>query len=368
MIKLFTSTVVKILEQTEKVQTILVEHSDGESDAINYLDFNPPLQVGNQIIINRTATMLNLGSGGYDFVVSSIYPTNSGNLNKRNDGHIMKLRYTPYQFSVKSCEEQSSEYHDIFQEPKMLDGLPVLIGELHSMLPILVTIIRQLEIKQRLRKRKIIYIMTDGGALPIELSEHVKKLRKLGWLDGSITIGNAFGGDLEAVNIYSGLVAAKYIFKADIIIVLMGPGIVGTGTWIGHTGIEQGIIANAVTTLKGVPISIIRASNRESRDRQKGISHHSMTVLEKICLTKNVVTYPKYIINNLPDIYENLVKLNNKHQLEEVDIVNQEIINILNEYPYPITTMKRTINDDYLFFDFVASSAYWAVNQLNSLK
>lgn len=367
MISLDNGRVLRILEQTEKVQKVLVEHSNGESEAIHYLDLNHSLQIDDQVIINRTATMLNLGTGGYDFVVSSISP-NSNISYKNSDGHIMKLRYTPYQFSVKSCEEQSSEYHNIFKEPKMLDNLPVLIGELHSMLPILVTTIRQLEIKHKVKRKKIIYIMTDGGALPIELSEHVGRLKKLGWLDGSITIGNAFGGDLEAINIYSGLIAAKYILNADIIIVLMGPGIVGTGTWVGHTAIEQGIIANAVGTLKGIPLCILRASIQDGRERHQGISHHSLTVLKYICLSKNTVTYPKYIVKRLPKIYEGLIQINNKHQLEEVDIINEELIILLKEYPYSITTMKRTINDDYLFFDFVASSAYWVVNQLNNLK
>ncbi|MGD9678049.1 MAG: DUF3866 family protein [Vulcanibacillus sp.] len=369
MISLDNAKVLRILDQTEKVQKVLVKNSNGESEAINYLDFNNLLNIGDQVIINCTATTLSLGTGGYDFVVSSINPNiNLSNFDKNSDGHIMKLKYTPYQFSVKSCEEESSEYHNIFKEIKTLDNLPVLIGELHSMLPILVTTIRQLEIKEKLKRKRIIYIMTDGGALPIELSEHVRRLKGLGWLDGSITIGNAFGGDLEAVNIYSGLIAAKHILDADIIIVLMGPGIVGTNTLIGNTAIEQGIISNAVRTLKGMPICILRASIQDERDRHNGISHHSLTVLNQICLSKNIVTYPKYIVNNLPKIYDTISQIDSIHQLEEVNIINQELIDFLKEYPYPITTMNRTINDDYLFFDFVASSAYWVVEQVNKFK
>ncbi len=365
MLKLENGIVVKILNQTKKIQIILVKHAEGESKGINYFEFNPSLQLGDQVIINRTATSLELGSGGYDFIVCSINPKN---INKKNNGHIMKLRYTPYQFSVKTCEEQSSKYHDIFINPKMLDNLPVIIGELHSMLPILITTIRKLEEKYKIKKKKIVYIMTDGGALPIELSKHVAKLKEMGWLDHTITVGNAFGGDLEAVNIYSGLIAAKHILNADIIIVLMGPGIVGTGTWIGHTGIEQGIIANAVSTLKGLPVCIIRASSEDNRERHYGISHHSLTVLKHISLLKNIVPYPQYINKIYPNIYNELVQLKDKHQLEKVDINNQELINFLKEYPIEVTTMNRTIHEDYLFFDFVASSAYWVFNQLNNFK
>ena len=75
------------------------------------------------------------------------------------------------------------------------------------------------------------YIMTDGGCLPMGFSDTVRRLKDDKLLNNTITIGHAFGGDLEAVNIYNGLIASKEILKSDITIISMGPGIVGTGTW-----------------------------------------------------------------------------------------------------------------------------------------
>lgn len=354
MIKWGFGEIDEILQHADKKQIVVVIIDNEKVKAINYLELNPVLKKGEKVIINQTATCLKLGTGGFDFVVTPINVSD-----KSGKGHIMKLKYTPYQFSVESCEEQSSVYNDIFNEPKFLDGLPVMVGELHSMLPILITTIRQLEIIGNEKRKRIVYIMTDGGALPIALSEHVLKLKELGWLDKTITVGNAFGGDIEAINIYSGLIAAKYICHADIVIVLTGPGIVGTGNWIGFSGVEQGMVLNAVSSLKGLPIFITRASQSDSRERHRGISHHCLTVLEHICLEKCLVPYPGYIIEKHPTVYNDLLSIvKNKHDLKPINISQVDVKQFLNHYPDPILTMNRGINEDSLFFNFVASAAY----------
>lgn len=89
--------------------------------------------------------------------------------------------------------------------------------------------------------------MTDGASLPIYLSKNVDTLKEK-LIDSTITIGNAFGGDYECINIYTALITAKEILKADAVFVSMGPGIAGTGTKYGFTGIEQGSILDAVKT------------------------------------------------------------------------------------------------------------------------
>lgn len=355
----------EIIDETLYIQILKLAVKDGEALAINYLQFHQPLVIGQKAIINTTATSLKLGSGGYDFVV---FPYNSkeGREDNAVQGHIMKLRYTPYQFSVQSCEEQSSKHHHIFKEPKMLNGLPVLVGELHSMLPIVITLYRQFEIKRAEQKHRIVYIMTDGGALPIAFSEHVAQLKQLGWLTNTITVGNAFGGDLEAVNVYTALIAAKYIYNAELVIVLMGPGITGTNTLLGHTGIEQGIIINAVASLKGKPIAIIRASQSDIRERHSGISHHTISTLKYITLVKSILPYPDYIASEYP-LLENVLKqeLGSIHDLKPVKIDHEEIKNELKKYPYVISTMGKTIEEEPLYYDFVASSVCWVFNFLH---
>lgn len=357
--------VIAIRDENQFRQIVQVELADGKAEAIHYLQFHPPVEIGQRVIINQTARVLELGTGGFDFIISPIEPS----FNSKKDGHIIKLRYTPYQFAVKSCEEQGSSYHELFTKFSTLDGLPVLVGELHSMLPIIITLFRQLELEHQIKPHRITYIMTDGGALPIVFSNHVYQLKKLGWLTNSITIGNAFGGDLEAVNIFTGLLAAKQIFDADLVIVIMGPGIVGTDTIFGHTGTEQGIIINAVASLNGTPISIIRAGLNDKRERHQGISHHSITNLKFISLVKSVIPFPSYIIEDYPHIYNYLFQeLGNKHSLTPVSIMHQDIVEKLNRYPIKISTMGRTIDDDPIFFDFVASSTYYLFSELVQLK
>ena len=353
--------VTKILEQNNKLQIVEVSSQESTSSAIHYLKHFPQVKIGDQVLLNKTATSLNLGTGGYDFVIIPFTVLNQRHKTdlSKDQGHIMKLRYTPFQFSVLSCEEQESPYHELLKEKDDLKNLPVIIGELHSMLPILVTTFRQLELKYKQEPKKIVYIMTDGAALPIELSKNVTKLKQLGWLDATITIGHAYGGDLEAVNIYSGLLAAKYICQADFVIVLMGPGIVGTGTKFGHTGVEQGEIINAVSVIGGKPIAVVRASASDARGRHTGISHHSILNLKKISLRKSIIPYPKLIHQYEKEVFEGLKSLSkDQHKLIEVDLDHHELFDFLRAFPYPISTMGRGINEDPLFFDFVASASY----------
>ncbi|WP_339062563.1 DUF3866 family protein [Tepidibacillus marianensis] len=363
MIRWGWGEVIEIVEMTEMVQVVKIHNNGKENKAIHYLQFGSPLHVGDEVILNQTATELQLGTGGYDFVVSQRIDKEVANRSSNQSeelGHIMKLRYTPYQFSVLSCEEEASPYHSLFTESKDLEGLPVLIGELHSMLPILVTIIRQLEKKDNMFPRRIVYIMTDGGSLPISISQHVTLLKENGWLDSTITVGHSFGGDLEAINVYTGLIAAKHILKADLAIVLMGPGIVGTGTRLGHSGIEHGEIINAVNILKGIPVSIIRAGESDHRERHQGISHHSKTSLQWISLTPCIVPCPKGLEQTHPQLF-NIVKeiTTEKHELVPIEMKKEEIVKMIHHYSILITTMGKTIQEEPLFFEFVASSAIW---------
>jgi hypothetical protein len=278
-------TVKKITKQYPGYTEVIVKNVDDKvSCAINYDNLTGPISVGDTVIINTTATELGLGTGGYDFVIS--------NLNRQKKeltglGHIMKLRYTPFQFKTLSVEEEESPYHKIIREKDSLDGAVVIIGTLHSMLSPIAFAINGISRK----KSRVIYVMTDGASLPLMFSNSVRQLTNNNYIQGSITAGHAFGGDLEAINIYSALLAAKWVLKADCIIVCMGPGIVGTGTKWGFTGIEQGQIINAVASLKGIPIAVPRVSFADPRTRHRGLSHHTITVLKHVALAPAIVPF-----------------------------------------------------------------------------
>src|SRR5205085_4249578 len=87
----------------------------------------------------------------------------------------------------------------------------------------------------------------------------------------------AFGGDYEAVNVTSGLLAVE----ADAYVVGPGPGAVGTGSRFGFSGLESAAIIDAVAARGGRPIVCVRWSSTDARPAHRGMSHHTKTVLEE---------------------------------------------------------------------------------------
>jgi len=207
--------------------------------------------------------------------------------------------------------------------------------------------------------KKIAYIMTDGAALPLYLSMNVKNLKQKGLINSTITIGNAFGGDYECINIYTALITAKEIAKADVVFVSMGPGIAGTGTKYGFTGIEQGQILDAVKKLGGRPIAIPRISFADKRDRHQGISHHSITVFDKIVnvdVNIPITIYEDEKLNKIKaQIKEN--KLDEKHNI--VFVENNKCKEDLEHFGLKVKSMGRNYDEDSEFFDSASSAAYY---------
>ena len=192
--------------------------------------------------------------------------------------------------------------------------------------------------------------MTDGGSLPIYFSNTVKLLKEKNLIEKTITIGHAFGGDLECINIYTGLIAAAKILEGDITIITMGPGIVGTGTKYGFSGIEQGQIIDAVNTLGGNPIVVPRISFKDSRDRHRGLSHHTLTILSEIAKTSGNIIIPLIAEHKLDVINEQIHNLgiHNKHSIFYED--GKDINKAMNYFNLNIKTMGRGYEDDKEFF------------------
>ncbi len=345
MLSIKKAQAIKILKIEDNITKLLVNCEDKLCKTINFNNLTGDINVGDSLTINTTAVELNLGTGGYHFVISNL---NNIEQAISGEGHIMKLRYTPYQLKVLAAEEEDSKYHHVFNEFKSLNNTPVIVGTLHSMLLPIVEAIMTLD-----KNMKIVYIMTDGAALPIELSNTVRRLKNKSSIVGTITIGNAFGGDLECINIYNGLIAAREVLKADIIVATLGPGIVGTGTRYGFSGIEQGHIIDAVNTLEGYPIAVPRISFSDKRKRHEGISHHSLTVLSKICKTKAFMGIPFFDKNKnmiiKKQIEDELIHQN--HNIKYIDFDDTKIISkILENSPEKMSTMGRSFLEDKEFF------------------
>ncbi len=357
--------VLDVLQESSEIQELLVqvEGRPLPEKAYNYLSLNHRL-TGNELVkLNITAVELGLGTGGRHFVIPE-FP----DIQSESSGHIMKLRYTPWQFSVLAAEEAASPFHDQLVEADSLEGTPVVAAPLHSMLPGVI-----LGFRSCLNYTpKIAYVMTDGAALPIALSGLVSELKRKKLLDLTITAGQAFGGDLEAVSIPSALLTAYQALKPDLIIVSLGPGIVGTGTKLGFSGIEQSWILDLTYRLGGIPVAVPRISFADLRERHHGLSHHSLTIL-------NLANNPAFIglADEMPGEYLETIKLlikkYNLFKRHQWYLVKNTIdsLNLFKEFNIQVTTMGRRITDDPWFFRHTIIAGILAgltrTNQLDAL-
>ena len=339
-----------IKDKSEKLEDIRVNINGEIQKAYNYPKMTGSVNVGDEVVLNTTAVELSLGTGGYHFVITNL---NNIESSFTEGGHIMKLRYTPLQVKVDSVEEQESTYHDKISSFKSLNDMPVVVGTLHSMLTPFVA-----SYKKNNKDKKIVYIMTDGAALPIYLSKNVETLKSKGLIDHTITIGNAFGGDYECINIYTALITAKEVLNADCVFVSMGPGIAGTGTKYGFTGIEQGPILDAVKKLGGNPIAIPRISFADKRERHNGISHHSITIFKEIVNVDITIPISNYESDKLNKIRAQIEENDlNRHNVVYID--NKNTKEDLDYFGLKVRTMGRNYEQDTEFFEAASSAAYY---------
>jgi len=243
-------------------------------------------QAGDEVLLNTTAVDLGLGTGGYCLVVAC--PARPP-VDFAGPGHLVKARYTPLQATVLGVDEEGSPHRGAMEAADTLAGLPVVVADLHSALPAVVVGIRAARPAAR-----IVYVMTDGGALPLWFSRSVAELRERSLLAATITVGQAFGGDHEAVTLHSGLLAAYAVEHADVVVVAQGPGNLGVATPWGFSGVAAGDAINAVAALDGVPVACLRISAADPRERHQGISHHSRTAYGRVALARARVVVPRF--------------------------------------------------------------------------
>lgn len=256
----------------------------GECDAVGFPDMVGDVRSGDRVVLNTTGVDLGLGTGGVAFILWNLDgPGPPVDL----EGHIVKLRYTPWQRESLSVEEPDSPHHEKLAQATSIDGMPVVACTLHSQIAAVAA-----GVKAAHPNVRVGYLMTDGASLPLQWSDLVADLRQTSFIDATATCGHAFGGDLEAVNVFSGLVALRHAAECDVAVVAMGPGVVGTGTALGHTALEQGQILDATNALGGRAIACLRVTFEEQRARHQGISHHTITALRLVAQTRATVVVP----------------------------------------------------------------------------
>ena len=244
---------------------------------------------GERVRLEVSALDRALGTGGHAMVSARLDALPA---DPPREGHLVKARYMPDQVMVTGVDEQGTTHHGLLSQPigdVDLEGMPVVVADLHSSLP---AVLAGLRSPDGARQPRVVYVMTDGGALPLAYSRLVAALSEAGWLAGTVTAGQAWGGDIEAVSVHNALLAARHVLHADAAIVIQGPGNLGTETPWGFSGVACGDAVNAIATLGGRPVACLRVSQADARPRHLGISHHSMTAYGRVALAGADVVVP----------------------------------------------------------------------------
>jgi hypothetical protein len=338
LVRLRRGTVARIVSARPGAVEMVVDVEGRDEGALAYPGLTGPLAVGDTVLLNTTAVDLALGTGGLHLVVAveGGPPTDL-----EHAGRVMKARYTPLQAAVLTVEET---HRQAIEGARGLRNAPVVCAPLHSMLaPIAAG-------AKASADARVAYVMTDGAALAGALSRLVPTLLEAGLLDGWVTVGQAFGGGLEAVTIWTGLLAAREVLDAEVIVVADGPGNLGTDTTWGVSALGSGHALMAARTLRGRPVAALRVSFADPRVRHRGLSHHSVTILRDVCTTDVNVAVPTLEEPERAVVWDALraARLEERHQLVEAD--GRPALDELARRSVEVRSMGRSPEDDPAFF------------------
>lgn len=281
------------------------------------------MREGDEVVVNVAALDLDLGSGGFDVVhVNLTRGLEGGGV---EGAHVMKLNYTSLQHPIEPVEGRDTN-------PRS-SACRCLVLPLHGHLPPAAWAVAQAAPGLRVG-----YVQTAGGALAGPLSRDVRELRERELLAGHITAAPAYGGEHEALGTVGALDAAAHL-GWDAVLVGPGPGIIGSDTAYGHGGMAALDSAHAALSL-GLPTLISpRLSSSDPRDRHRGLSHHTRTVLDLLLAPVEVA-----IPEDEPEVDAALKSFSHRVHSVAVDLEGYAASGL------PTATMGRTLVEDPLFF------------------
>jgi len=303
------------------------------------------MREGDEVIVNVAALDLDLGSGGFDVVHVNLSRGLEGR--ERGDEHVMKLNYTSLQHPVDPVESSQGAFvtHEATKTPR--DDETVGLSSRRSQVPVLVLPLHghlapaAWAAAQASPDLRVGYIQTAGGALPGSMSRDVAELRRRDLLCGHITAAPAYGGEHEALSTVGALGAAAMRLGWDAILVGPGPGIIGSETDFGHGGMAALDSAHAALSLQIPTLLSPRLSSADPRERHRGLSHHTATVL-------GLLLAP--VLVAVPEGDEATTELReaaaDRHRL----LVGAADLDGYAASGLPTTTMGRSIAEDPLFF------------------
>jgi uncharacterized protein DUF3866 len=346
MIRWRAGEVLAVRREWPGAQELTVRLDSGEVPALGLPALVGAAAPGDRVLLNTTAWAMGLGTGGYALVVA--LPDRLPADPPPGPGHLVKARYTPLQATVLGVDEQDSPHHATLRDADSVAGMPVVVADLHSALPAVLA-----GLLHDRPGTRVAYVMTDGGALPMWFSRTVAGLRDAGWLGGTVSVGQAFGGDLEAVTLHTGLLAARQVLGAEAAVVTQGPGNLGTGTRWGFSGVAAGEAVNAASVLGGQPVAALRVSEADPRERHRGVSHHSVTAYGRVALARADVVIPALDGELGTRVVADAEPLVERHRL--VTVALDGLREALAGCPVPLSTMGRSLDEDPAYF--LASAA-----------
>jgi hypothetical protein len=302
-------------------QSLVVELGDGRHPAIADLDLVGPCREGDEVIVNVAARLLRLGSGGFDIVHVNL--TRGLSADGPTGAAVMKLNYASLQHSVDPVETD----HELGPP-----GGRVAVIALHGQLAPFAWSLGRARPGERVG-----YVQTAGGALPGSRSAVVRELRSRGLLAAHLTAAPCYGGaDGEAMTAIGAIEHGLRELGWDLAVCGPGPGIIGSASTLGHGGMAALDSAHAALSLGARTLVVPRMSSADPRDRHRGISHHTRTVLELLLGPVSV---------SLPPGSERPT-WGGRHTWRpgEADLEGYVASGL------PATTMGRTLAEDPLFF------------------
>jgi hypothetical protein len=302
-----------------------------------------PMHEGDEVVVNAAALDLGLGSGGFDVVHVNLTRGLGGGA--EGDAHVMKLNYTSLQHPVAPVEgEKPLDSNGNSTWRSLTDAerhqIPVVVLPLHGHLAPAVWAAAQASPGIRVG-----YVQTGGGALPGSFSSDVATLRERGLLSGHITAAPSFGGEHEALSTVGALDAAAAL-GWDAVLVGPGPGIIGSDTEFGHGGMAALDSSHAALSLRLPTILSPRLSSTDPRERHRGLSHHTATVLE-LLLAPVTVAVPEVGEHGGAELASQIETASGgRHHLK----FGSADLDAYSASGLPATTMGRSIAEDPLFF------------------
>ncbi len=257
---------------TQQFEDLIRCEVDGKT-CIAYPRQTGQVEVGDTVLVNTQGLDLELGSGGFNILYANM--TRGLGLKPPTSAHVMMLPYTSGQAATGCVEEEG-------RLAEGLEGLPVVCCGLHSQLaPVVAGIGSGI---------RVAYVQIGGGALPVALSDSVRQLKTRRLLESTIAVAPCFEGDVQALTIASALAWAK-TRGFDVVVCGIGPGIVGSGSALGHGGLAVAEAANTTAALGGIAVVVVRYSTGDTRERHQGVSHHTHSAL-RLMLGPREVAWP----------------------------------------------------------------------------